>query len=442
MKMVAAQHNRHVQVFEMPTMQQQQQQQEQQRRSANKIPQPPHGEAEPTRVTTANKIAKLSPSDANARTAAAPTKASSATLQGHPEHDVQRRPTTKGNQSKQQDAVSGKSSGSRKKAGGSKSDYLRLQLADVLAAVQSLYADKLKPFGRILLKRIRERNAAAKTAAARANGCPGTVVNTDDVPLLDPRYLRRVCDTCVQLQVEPEDGKEYSVYLLGQPRNFIDVSSPVDCYPPYLWHEASEYFAGLHGEDMLLPGGRYACAQLLAEKRLPFLAGYSLGAVCHIVHLAVSQRRILGYIEGNMVPFGRSAGRVKEQCAASQQPVVCNNPAIPEAPPATLQEARRGLLELFDSAEPSGRHRRINLSNVKRLFRSRFGLSLSETALGHSSLHELLEGSQFADLCYLELHGKSQYVIQRTQEAGLAEQVACVDEPAAARSQPAATHPR
>lgn len=35
--------------------------------------------------------------------------------------------------------------------------------------------------------------------------------------------------------------------------------------------------------------------------------------VCHIVQVAVSQRRILGYLEGSMVPFGRSVDCIKDR---------------------------------------------------------------------------------------------------------------------------------
>jgi len=312
--------------------------------------------------------------------------------------------------------------------GGEKPTYLRPLTSEVVTAVGSLYADKLKPFGRILLKRVRECNAAAATAAARAAGDSHTTVDVDSVPLIDPKVLRRICETSDVLRVEPEDGKEYSVLLIGTPKVFVDVCSPVDTYPPELWSEAAEYFEQLQGEDMLLPGGRYACAQVLFNRKLPFLANRSLGEICHIVQLAVSQKRILGYLEGNMVPFGRSVDFVKEQCAVWQQPVSFAKKAAPDMPLATWEEARACLWEILDSAATRGQPGVITLSNVKRLFRSRFSLELSETALGHSRLNELLQDHRFDDICTMELQGKSQVVVQRMPSAALLGESTAIDD--------------
>lgn len=295
---------------------------------------------------------------------------------------------------------------------GEKQTYLRPHTSEVVAAVESLYADRLKPFGRILLKRVRECNAAIASAAMMAAGNNG-VVDVDSVPLIDPKCLRRICETCDILRVEPEDGKEYSVLLLGRPRDFVDVCSPADSYPISMWEEAAAYFEELQGEDMLLPGGRYACAQVLLQRNLSFLESRSLGEVCHIVQLAVSQKRLLGYLDGNMVPFGRSVDWIKEQCAVWQQPVSFAKKVAPEMPLATWDEARACLWEILENAAMHGQPGVITLSNVKRLFRSRFNLELSETALGHSRLNELLQDVRFSDICTMELQGKSQVVVQR-----------------------------
>lgn len=114
--------------------------------------------------------------------------------------------------------------------------------------------------------------------------------------------------------------------------------------------------------------------------------------VCHIVQIAVSQRRILGYLEGSMVPFGRSVDCIKEQCAVRKQPVLLiPRKGDPNTPLATWEDARGRLAEILSDAATAGRPGVITLSNVKRLFRSRFGLELSETALGYSRLHDLLQ---------------------------------------------------
>lgn len=48
-------------------------------------------------------------------------------------------------------------------------------------------------------------------------------------------------------------------------------------YPAQMWSDAAAYFAGLRGEETLLPGGRYACARALQERQIPFFEGRSLG---------------------------------------------------------------------------------------------------------------------------------------------------------------------
>mmetsp|Transcript_1310 Transcript_1310/g.2785 ORF Transcript_1310/g.2785 Transcript_1310/m.2785 type:complete len:625 (-) Transcript_1310:54-1928(-) len=287
---------------------------------------------------------------------------------------------------------------------GNKTSFFNPSQAEVVAAVRSLYADQLEPFGRILLRRVRERCAAAQHI-----GC-----NADDAPLVDPKYLHRICKSCEGLRVRPVDGNEITVQLLDQPAVFVDVTSPLDPYPPQLWAAAAAYFGSLRGKDVMLPGGRYACAQALASAGLPFLSGRSLGEVCHIVQLAVSHKKILGYIDGNMVPYSHSEESVKEKCAAWQQPF-CNPTKQQEPtswPYATWEETRACLSAILrTSCSPEAGV--ITVSNVKRLFRSRFGLDLSETALGYSRLSELLQDPRLHDICTVQTRGAGQFIVRR-----------------------------
>merc|ERR1712194_878334 len=76
--------------------------------------------------------------------------------------------------------------------------------SEVLVAVKSLCAEQLKPFGRLVLKRIRERAAAAQACSV------------DDLPLIDPKQLRKICKQCKDLRVVPDEGKEYAALLVGR----------------------------------------------------------------------------------------------------------------------------------------------------------------------------------------------------------------------------------
>merc|ERR1712012_255712 len=57
----------------------------------------------------------------------------------------------------------------------------------------------------------------------------------------------------------------------------------------------------------------------------------------------------------------------------------------------------------------------VSLSNLKRLFRSRFQLELSETALGHSRLFDLLHDVRFRDVCAVQAHRNGQLLVKRVK---------------------------
>jgi len=284
----------------------------------------------------------------------------------------------------------------------SQSMALKVSMPEVLTAVKSLYADDLKPYGRIILRRLRER---AASAVALEQGLDANAVDVESMPKIDPKRLRRTCEKCPHLRVIPEEGREFSVILAGHACHFLDVSSPNDPYPPQMWMDAAAYFQNLSGDDMRMPGGRYACACELARRGLPFLVGCSLGQVCHIIQLAISQKRILGYMEGSLVPYMHSEDWIKEQHAFHQQPISskANTQLLPVA---TLEEVRAHLRGLLSEDGV------VTLSNVKRLFRSRCGLELSETVLGHSRLFDLLHDVRFRDVCTIQAQKNGQLMVK------------------------------
>mmetsp|Transcript_120423 Transcript_120423/g.232341 ORF Transcript_120423/g.232341 Transcript_120423/m.232341 type:complete len:766 (-) Transcript_120423:147-2444(-) len=274
---------------------------------------------------------------------------------------------------------------------------------EVLEAIRSLYADELKPFGRILRKRVAER-------ILQGNGQVGSITKLDALPEVDAKQVRAVCDGCELLQVQEEDGGDWSAVVGGQPSTFVDVYSPEDCYHPQLWSELRAYCESPVGQNLSLPGGRYACAQALQALQLPPLAGFSLGRICHIVQLAISQKKILGYMNGAVVPYARSQSMMKEQCAMYGQPTTGNGNDqnnISILPIASLEVARKHVLEILETAKGEA-----PLSNIKRLFRSKYQIDLSETTFGYSKLSELIQGPHFSDICRVELRGHGYTVIQ------------------------------
>ena len=177
--------------------------------------------------------------------------------------------------------------------------------ADVLRAVASLYDDELRPYSRILRKRIAEQSGSRGTGA---KDC-------------DAGRLRALCESFKSLRVEPEAGGEWSALLVDRPPCFVDIYSDIDIYPEEVWIAAEAYFHSL-GEtnECALPGGRYSSAQALVARRLPFLAGYTVGQVCHFTQIAVSRRKLLGYADGAIVPYSCSTSMAKSRSAQQQKP--------------------------------------------------------------------------------------------------------------------------
>jgi len=259
---------------------------------------------------------------------------------------------------------------------------------EVLTAIESLYDDQLKPYGRLLRKRFMEHLEAA-----------GGKVEDVDVG-----HIRVVCESSTRLSMESEAGGEWSALLRDRDPVFVDFYSLEDPFPEALWSQVAAHFAQLTGEEGLLPGGRYACAQALVQRRVAFIKGMSLGQVCHLVQLALGNRKILGYNNGAIATYGQSHSRVKDS-AAAQQSSCTHAPGAhdtSELQVATWETARDCLWKILDAAAASGRDF-VPLSNIKRLFRSRFGLELSETTLGHARLSDLLQASAFQDICTVHL---------------------------------------
>eukprot|EP00428_Durinskia_dybowskii_P031081 CAMPEP_0170238862 /NCGR_PEP_ID=MMETSP0116_2-20130129/19188_1 /TAXON_ID=400756 /ORGANISM="Durinskia baltica, Strain CSIRO CS-38" /LENGTH=472 /DNA_ID=CAMNT_0010489679 /DNA_START=78 /DNA_END=1496 /DNA_ORIENTATION=- len=274
--------------------------------------------------------------------------------------------------------------GQRKQAPSAKAGALRVTERDVIAAVESLYRDELRPYGRLLILRLAER------LAGRADGSIGTRGGDagGPVPRIDVAHLRRVCERCRGLRVVA-DGAEYTALIPGLPERFVDAGSNDDPFPETLWVEAQACFRG-PAAGATLPGSRYACAKALAAAGLPFLAGLSLGQICHFVQLAISRRRLLGCQARHIVAFERSDPALKERCARERQPIAAECPV----PVATLEDARAGTRSLLDEAGGL-----LPLTSIKRRFLSSFQQEFSETALGFARIADLFRDECFADIC-------------------------------------------
>jgi len=253
---------------------------------------------------------------------------------------------------------------------------------ELVIAIVSLYNDGLRPYGRLIRKRLGEY--AAQEGRGVVDG--------------DLGRLRALCESTVGVMVEPEEGGEWAALLTTREACFIDFYGTDDTYPEDLWASFATYLASLDDEHASLPGGRYSCARALLERNLLFFADRSLGEVCHIVELAMSQRKLLGYLDGAITPYGRSHSMVKDAAAEK-----CMGSGTGQRMPfATWISARSHLLDILGSAVRKGRQQ-VPLSTLKRLFRGRFRTELSETALGYTKLSDLLQDDRISDICSVRL---------------------------------------
>eukprot|EP00747_Dinoflagellata_sp_TGD_P180035 gnl/TRDRNA2_/TRDRNA2_31830_c0_seq1.p1 gnl/TRDRNA2_/TRDRNA2_31830_c0~~gnl/TRDRNA2_/TRDRNA2_31830_c0_seq1.p1 ORF type:complete len:503 (-),score=71.07 gnl/TRDRNA2_/TRDRNA2_31830_c0_seq1:71-1471(-) len=295
---------------------------------------------------------------------------------------------------------------------------LRPNEDEIRSAIASLYKDEVKPYGRILRKRLSELAQVASVVGASID--------------VDAPWVRRICEQSDQIDVQSEESGEYIALLVGEEVDFVDVYSSEDIYPTDLWDAAAKFFGEEENKELTLPGGRYACAQALAALDLPFFANHSLGRVCHVVQLAISHRKVLGYLNGAIVPYHRSQSMMKDLCAemgraCSVTSTVstlsgatgggCAGSGKSKLALASWDQARSCMRKILEDTEQDARSTdnssgpAVPLSNVKRLFRSKFKLELSETALGHSKLSDLLADPRFGDVCHAVLEGRGYVVV-------------------------------
>lgn len=219
--------------------------------------------------------------------------------------------------------------------------------------------------------------------------------------------LRSVCEASLELEVVVEDGGDWSALLAGQPSTFVDFYDTNDTYPPELWTTLGAYLETLEGDDSLLPGGRYACAQALLRVGLPCFAGRRLGEACHIVELAMSQKKLLGYLNGAITPYGCSQSMLKDDAAVRRTGIGSEH-----FPLATWDCVRTSIVAILASAIRKGK-KQVPLSTLKRLFRSRFRTELSETALGYTRISDLLQDTRVCGVCSVRLLEAGYFITPR-----------------------------
>merc|ERR1719160_1198395 len=96
-------------------------------------------------------------------------------------------------------------------------------------AVHSLYADQVKPYGRILRKRIAEQALELGLGEMDIDVCA----------------LRETCSRCNWLSVIDEDAGEWFCLVNGKELPFVDATDPNDYYPEDVWMGFAVYLDSL-----------------------------------------------------------------------------------------------------------------------------------------------------------------------------------------------------
>jgi len=269
---------------------------------------------------------------------------------------------------------------------------------DVLAAMDDMYVDELKPVNKLLRRRVFARINSSRTI---------------DV---DMQVLWDMCRSCPLITVGFEPNGDWYALLVDRPPMFVDISDDSDHYSATMWANFKTFCESPQSHTIHLSGGRCAAAESL--RILPDLAGFSLGRLCHIVELALNERKLLGYNDGAIVPYRFSERARKEQSILLQKPSADSRMQV-----ATLEVART-CLQLLLQESPSGT---LPLPNVKRLFGAKFKVQLSETVFGHTKVLHLLQDPRFQDICTVEF--ESGFIVTRkgTRLAGLSKDVPAFD---------------
>mmetsp|Transcript_23152 Transcript_23152/g.42622 ORF Transcript_23152/g.42622 Transcript_23152/m.42622 type:complete len:518 (+) Transcript_23152:145-1698(+) len=275
---------------------------------------------------------------------------------------------------------------------------------DVLCAVESLYADRVKPWGRILRKRLVERQFLKAGGRCTKQGREQLMHQI----FMETEGVEAVCRKNPLFRVHMDETGEvgdWSVELVDRIPVFVDVHSPNDVYPEAMWAAARLFFASPAGQDLALPKSRYDCACYLAGLELPWLAQRTLGEVCHIVQLCISQKKLLGQKRGCLVAFEKSDSKAKEQRAVELLPCKDTNNGEHGPPVATWETLAAGLQRVLQ------KNPHIPLATLKQTFESSQSMKLSETALGYSKLSELLQDEHVQHVCQLQRESKGYFLV-------------------------------
>lgn len=259
--------------------------------------------------------------------------------------------------------------------------YTRESLKALLqTSLESLYVDRIKPMANYVKGRLKE------------NDSPEALVKSF------PELYARYPETFKVIPGNQHD-EEPSFFFVKEPEGFkgwVDIESSEDPYGPQMWAAFTEF---LEDASHTFAGGRYGMARELQRRQLPFLAQYTLGELCHIVQLAIQQRRLIVYHRKLLKPI---------------QTVLCQ--ISPEGAPLPGPDGEE-IREMDDLCvillrmlihHPQG----LPLCRLKQMIKHKFNRKLSEMAFQCTKLIELFNTPPLNSTFVMDTQndGKSIYV--------------------------------
>ncbi|EEA07587.1 uncharacterized protein CMU_005100 [Cryptosporidium muris RN66] len=225
----------------------------------------------------------------------------------------------------------------------------------------------------------------------------------------------------IELVHPPAKLSNINCIRLHNNKMWVDPKEPQDIYPNELWYSFIQYTCNLlriiehnprsQGNTLKtyqFKGGRYGFAVELYEKALPFLDGYSLGSICHIVQLAI-WKGILRY-ENNILQPAAACWDVSSVCTSgffNKSTIDSNSYMLKNFDSHELVLLKKQLNELLN-ANPNG----VLLSQLKKRMIARFQHNLSPALFKVSKMSSLLQSDLYKKICRIYVDDKNHVVIQ------------------------------
>lgn len=255
---------------------------------------------------------------------------------------------------------------------------IRSTLTSIL---ESLYEDRIKPMANYVKGRLKERSI------------PEPIVKS-----FVELYTQHPDLFIVQRPAPDAQTEDPTIFFVKEPswfKGWVDIDAPDDPYDESTWVEFAKFLDGEH----TFAGGRYGMARELMQRKLPFLAPYSLGEVCHMVQLAIQHRRLIVYYRKMLKPI---------QTVLCQLSPTSGNGASSEGEEIKDMDDLCMVLFKMLMHHPQG----IRLCRMKQMIKHELCRKLSEMAFQCTKLIELFNQECLSSTFVLDTEndGKSIYV--------------------------------